>query len=127
VSFNFETDAVILSVQLLMAAYGFADIQDEVGRIVHSILQEQLTDRVYGAELIHRWSIELLSEVIKQLDQPQFQEFKFVTSCLLTSKGPNAFYTLTHSLWDKTHDGSVTTAFSNGTIECRVTVYALKY
>jgi hypothetical protein len=110
-----------------MGADGFTDIADEVRGMAQAVLTEQLTDRVYRAESVYQWSSGILSEIVRQLGQPRFQDFKFVTSCLIASKQPNAFCTVTHSLWDKVNDGSVTTAFSSSSLECRVTVYGLKY
>jgi hypothetical protein len=81
-----------------MAVDGFDDIADEARGITDAILMEQLTDRAYRVELVHRWPCELLRKIIKQLGQPRFQDFILVISCLIASAQPNAFYAVAHSL-----------------------------
>jgi hypothetical protein len=110
-----------------MGDVAFQDIKGDVEALVRAILEENLNDKVYRADLIQTWSKGILTEVLTQLGQPQFKAFKFVASAFVVSKDSNAFYTATHLLWDQAQDWSVTVSFSNSTLDWHVTVYGLTY
>jgi hypothetical protein len=108
-----------------MSEPSFRQIKDAVAALVTPIVEEHLADKIYRAEFVQSWGKTILGEVVRQLGQ--FEDFKFVTTCIMVSKDPNEFYTRTHSVWDRAHDGSVTISSSNGSLDCHVTVYGLKY
>jgi dynein light chain Tctex-type 1 len=76
----------------------FSAVQDQVRDIVREIVAQNLADKDYRAELVRRWSDDLLRDILRPLGQEQFQPFKYVATCLLMSNQPNGLYSLTHSL-----------------------------
>jgi hypothetical protein len=110
-----------------MAQPSFAAIKDQVQGLVQPVIESTLSGQVYRRASVKSWSDAILTEILRRLAQAAFPDFKFVVSCLILTTEPNGMYTMTHSLWDRKLDGSLTVEWSSKTMQCLVVVYGVKY
>lgn len=110
-----------------MTDNGFSQFKDQIQEIIKSTVESKLSGKTYKADEVKGWCEEIIRDILKTLSDDQFQPFKYLANCLVLSKRSNGVHTVTMSLWDPQNDGSVTSPWSNDTMQCITTVWGLKY
>lgn len=110
-----------------MPGTNFATIKDKIVDIVNDAVKAKLTDQIYKGDEVKQWSEEIIRSILKELQEEQFQPFKYIANCLILSKRSNGVHTVTMSLWDPQNDGSLTVQWSNESMQAIVTVWGLMY
>jgi dynein light chain Tctex-type 1 len=105
----------------------FEAIQDQIRDMVGEIISQGLANKGYEAEKVGGWCEDLIHDVLRPLGQEHFQPFKYVVTCLIISKQPNGFHTVTHALWDPERDGRTVAEWENESMKCIITVYGVRY
>lgn len=106
---------------------GFSKLKDSIQELTQKVLDEQMKDKEYKGDQVKGWSENVIRSILQELGKEEYQPYKYLANCLVLSKRSNGVHTVTMSLWDPQNDGSVTTQWSNDTMQVIVTIWGMKY
>mmetsp|Transcript_56607 Transcript_56607/g.69193 ORF Transcript_56607/g.69193 Transcript_56607/m.69193 type:complete len:117 (-) Transcript_56607:205-555(-) len=96
---------------------------------VVSVIKDTLGDDKFDAKMVQSWCQQIVKEVLKKLvEQNKNQEFqyKFVVNTIILERTGAGLHSTSSCLWDKQSDGSASGQFSNDTMFCVCSVWALR-
>ncbi|XP_064484933.1 dynein light chain Tctex-type protein 2B-like isoform X2 [Ornithodoros turicata] len=94
---------------------------------LHTLLAEELENRVYNCEAIPDWTKALSTKVCQRLQDLGFERYKYVVQVVIGEHRGEGFRMSCRCLWDSDTDGYVSEFFSNDTLFCVCLVLAAYY
>ncbi|KAJ8674842.1 hypothetical protein QAD02_010628 [Eretmocerus hayati] len=92
--------------------------------IIHNVLFDQLSTRVYNSEEAHKWCKEI-SDLIREKVKKLGKQYKYVVNVIIGEKNGAGAKIGCRCVWDTECDTFAYDSFTNETLFCVAAVYAL--
>jgi dynein light chain Tctex-type 1 len=79
--------------------------------IIESCIMKQFTDLTYEAKQAQKWANQTTEEIIKRVQDEMSQNFKFMCTLIVLTKGDSGFHMSASCFWEGKSDGNFNRKF----------------
>ncbi|XP_017888493.1 tctex1 domain-containing protein 2-like isoform X3 [Ceratina calcarata] len=95
--------------------------------VIHNVLFDQLSAKTYNAEEAIQWTNNIADTIREKVKELKFNRYKYIVNVVLGQQHGAGVKMGTRCIWDAEADTYAYDSFSNDTIFCVATVYAVYF
>eukprot|EP01027_Heterolobosea_sp_BB2_P015306 GEZU01021913.1.p1 GENE.GEZU01021913.1~~GEZU01021913.1.p1 ORF type:complete len:116 (+),score=18.15 GEZU01021913.1:107-454(+) len=97
---------------------------DEVKAIIENSVKQTLSNVSYNVKKIDQWTSNIIEEILKRLAELK-KPFKYVVTCIVQQRTGAGLHSAFSANWDISGDGVCSDTWSNDSMHCVTTVFAV--
>lgn len=95
--------------------------------IIHDVLFDQLATKSYDAQAAAQWTKDIADIIEGKIKDLQFKKYKYIVNVVLGQQHGAGVKVGTRCIWDAEADTYAYDSFTNDTLFCVATVYAIYF
>jgi len=97
----------------------------EIKKLIKSTMDGVLAEEAYDPAKVQDWANQGVEKILQDL-QEKADRYKFVVTCTIMQRKGAGLHSTSSCLWDKSSDNCCSDKWSNDTMYCIVSVFALR-
>jgi len=97
----------------------------EIKKLIQNTMNSVLSEEAYDPAKVQDWANQGVEMILQDLSK-KAERYKFVVTCTIMQRKGAGLHSTSSCLWDKSSDNCCSDKWSNDTMYCIVSVFALR-